>query len=366
MKRKKQSPQSHVRSDRARANKDIQSNPKFAELKISRKSLAPLKRAEMEFEICQGKHLRAFAAALGVDPGTIRRDLKLLTLSKTDKNKIARGGSVNSVLKQTRVQQADVARYVRIGLLEAEIVDWVDRVLGPAGNVNLMDEVLRLLPQLRRAGELARIKPSRMSSAEIRHYTRPKKRNPNDPLGGFYVQLSWLIQWMFRREEDYEVVFAATKLARHYYRLQPPTLPHEFDYLQPIRKYSKEQKTSPEPPEAIRAEQSPNARAAAARQNTESAQIERAEDPHLARLRELMNSKEPVAGITTEVKIVNVGEEREAQQRGADERRQASTRSIRHEMGWEKITRGAEPSELLAPEGRAGKSDSMVAQGGKA
>lgn len=111
-----------VRKDKAQALTAFRSHPLFPKLKAEHPSMTPLERARIEFDICQGKKIRALADALEKDPGTIRDDLKLLRLGKEEQVQIEQGRSVSSVLKAAGDKKAEQSRQDRTDELAAEIM----------------------------------------------------------------------------------------------------------------------------------------------------------------------------------------------------------------------------------------------------
>lgn len=207
----------------------ITSHPLFQQLKTSYPSLNPVDRADYVSQICRPgeKLIRPLAYALHVDPGTIRRALKVNNLSPEQKAEIRSGKSVDAVLRAANPKADKPDKMAtpeeKVAALQAEIVQFVVSLdLGPGHAENMLDCVIDRLERLHTSGKLRGRKRSRMTPYYVRRYTRPKgEPDPSDHTQWLPGWAGWLLRYAIARQPEYEISHAALCRARSHFEQMP-------------------------------------------------------------------------------------------------------------------------------------------------
>lgn len=350
---KQQSSKRHFRSDRVKADRAIRSNPLVRKLKSKWKTLSPFERAEMEFAVSGGKNQRALARALGVDPGTIRRDLKLRKLSEEEKEQIEQGRSVNSVLKAAAHREKAASREQTVQVLAAAIIRCAkDFHFRPLMADLLLKEFVDVeVPRRRETGELGRIKRSRMNPAAVRRYTRPRELCPQSEK----MLMDWLTQFLFRAADE-GLVTDAANAARLICSRDLPADRRNWVDIEARRTLIQMERNSHRGAESLKSPQRLRADAEAAQQKADSAQPKSVEDPRVTRARAFFNGDPGAQVPSPTIMIRTIGEENQEQRQAAKAKAEARANWIRKEMHGEGST---EPPALelpLTPKEAAGES----------
>lgn len=162
---------------------------------------------------------RALARQLHINEGSVRRYLAIAALSGSEKQHIAAGKSVTSVLSRAEElhQQAERQRWqveeshsgIHSRELAAEITAWVAELpLWPQDTERILNTVRQRLWQLR--SKVAGVQPSGLPLAQLIADCKPAE-DPSVLWLEHYIE--WLVRWPVRRCPDYAILDRALEIA---------------------------------------------------------------------------------------------------------------------------------------------------------
>lgn len=162
---------------------------------------------------------RALARQLNIDEGSVRRCLEVAALSDSEKQQIAAGESVNSVLSRAKelrdraerqrreAEESDTG--VHSGRLATEIAAWLAELsLWPEDRERILNATRQHLWQLR--SKLAGMQRSGLPLGQIIAHSKPVK--PADVLW-LERYIEWLVRWLVRRCPEYAILDRALEIA---------------------------------------------------------------------------------------------------------------------------------------------------------
>jgi hypothetical protein len=337
-----------VRTPKLRALDIVQRHPLFQRLNHSFRKLDLVERASCVFEICQaGKRLaRALARALKIDPKTIRRDLRVASLSDELKEAIRDGMSINEALRLATAvpcKQVVLSTEEKVDQLRNEIVTFFEcraPDIGAQNTATMLSDVMDEIELLDISGELGRRKRSRMNVCDLIRYTRPRAPLDFSDLTKWYPRLgAWLLGWVTRREPDCNVLNQAMVKSKKYFSEKPAHLP-PFDVVaRGLEDATREQLVMMDAIRRCGVDVMRDPRSITDPDVYASQRQREKEEAAAAYERELEQKRALLSGEIQPIrrnlsKPMTIGEERERQQEKQQELGEARKENIRARMGW--------------------------------